>query len=408
MQAIRFNASIPRYAFTFPLGRIKKDAYYRGPMATTYMDDVPEPELINENWVKVRTTYGGVCGSDINLIFLEDTPYTESYATMPFTLGHEIVGRIVEVGGNVDGFAVGDRVVVDPMLPCEVREIVPPCGPCSRGDFSQCLNMRKGILPPGFYTGLGSPVGGSWSEYLVAHKSQLVRVPDEMTDEQALMLEALSICVHPVMRNLPEAGQTAVVYGCGIIGMLTIASLKALAPDCRLIVIARYPFQADVARGFGAEEVIMQREIEDLYAEVARLTGALVLKPMIGGRYLNGGPDIIFDCVGHRDTMDDAFRMTKSGGRVVMIGLVNFARGIDWTPIWFKELTIKGSLCSSTDTFKGETKRTFEWARDLVAAGQINVDGLLTHVWELDQFIEMIETATSKGNTGCIKQAFKF
>lgn len=407
MKAIRFDAGVPRYALTMALGRIRKDLYYRGPFATTYLDDVPEPELPGEEWVKIRTTYGGVCGSDLNLIFLRNTPYSEPYVTMPFTLGHENVGRVVEAGGSVEGFGEGDRVVVDPMLPCSARGIDPVCGPCARGDFSQCLNLREGSLPPGFYTGLGSPAGGSWSEYFLAHRSQLFKVPDSMTDEQALMLEALSVCMHAVMRNLPGPGETAMVYGCGIIGMLITASLKALVPDRRVIVVARYPFQAEVARGYGADEVIVQREAGDLYEEVAGLTGAQVLKPMIGGRYLNGGPGVVFDCVGHRDTIDGSFRMTSSGGTVVMIGAAGVTGGIDWTPVWFKELTIKGTLCSSTDTFEGETRRSFEWSREMVASGRIPVDHLLTHVWKLEQFPAMLETAGTRGNTGSIKQAFK-
>lgn len=407
MKAIRFNATIPRYAYAKAAGKLKKDACYRGPLSPIYMDDVPEPELINENWVKVKTIYGGVCGSDINMVFLEDTPYSEPYITMPYTVGHENVGEIVEVGSGVTGFSVGDRVVADPMIPCAARDIEPPCGPCSRGDFSQCLNMREGTLPPGLNLGFCEPVGGSWSACFVAHHSQLMKVPDGMSDEQAIMIDVFSSALHPVMRNLPESGQTALVYGCGIIGMLATASLKALS-DCRVVVIARYPFQAEIARGFGADEVIMQREVDDIYAEVARLTDAQVLKPMIGGRYLNGGPDVVFECVGHTQTLDDSFRMTKSGGRVVVIGLVTIPKGIDWTPVWFKELTIRGTLCSATETFDGRTQKTYEWASELITSGRVRVDRLLTHVWRLEQYVEMIETATSKGNTGCVKQAFKF
>lgn len=407
MKAIRFNASIPRYAATMALGRVKKDAYYKGPFATTYIDDISEPELAGDDWVKVRTTYGGVCGSDLNLVFLLNTPYSEPFVTMPFTIGHENVGRLAEVGAGVKGFNEGDRVVADPMLSCAAREIEPACDPCARGDYSQCLNLREGSLPPGFYTGLGSPAGGSWSECFLAHRSQLFAVPEAVTDEEALMLEPLSICTHAVMRNLPSPGQTALVYGCGIIGMLITAVLKALSPECRVIVIARYPFQAEVARGYGADEIIMQREVEDLLEAVACLTDAQVLKPMIGGRYLNGGPDVMFDCVGHKDTIDDSFRMTRSGGTVVMIGAAGIVGGIDWTPVWFKELTIRGTLCSSTDTFEGETKRSFEWARDMVSTRRIKVDHLLTHIWKLEQLPQMIETATTKGNSGCIKQAFK-
>ena len=407
MKAIRFNASIPRYVITKAAGRLKESAYYSGPFSTTCMDDIGEPQLAGDDWVKIETIYGGVCGSDINLVFLRSTPYTEPYVTMPFTVGHENVGRIAEIGKAVKGFKTGDRVVVDPMLPCAARGIADACGPCQNGDFSQCLNLMEGAIAPGFYTGFGSPAGGSWSAYFLAHQSQLFKVPDEMTDEQALMLEALSICMHAVMRNLPAEGETALVYGCGIIGMLVTAALKALAPESRVVVVARYPFQAQVARGFAADEVIMQRDVGDLLTEVARLTDAQVLKPMIGGKCLNGGPDVVFDCVGHRDTIDNSFRMTKSGGTVVMIGAAGVVDGIDWTPVWFKELTVKGTLCSSTDTYKGETKRTFEWARDMIASGKIEVDHLLTHVWRLEQFVEMIETATTKGDTGCIKQAFK-
>lgn len=408
MKAIRFNATVPRYAFALGAGRIAKSVFYKGPLAPIQLEDVPEPQLINQNWVKIQTIYGGVCGSDVNMVFLEDTPYGEPYCTMPYTVGHENVGRIVEAGAGVEGFAVGDRVVADPMLPCAAREINPPCGPCARGDYSQCLNTLEGTLPPGFNLGFCEPVGGSWSEFFVAHPSQLMKVPGEMTDEQAVMIDVFSSALHPVMRNLPEPGQTVLVYGCGIIGMLAVASLKAFAPGSRVIVIARYPFQAEVASGFGADEVIMQREVDDLHTAIAVLTGAEVLKPMIGRSYLNGGPELVFDCVGHKETVDDSFRMTKSGGRVVMIGLVTVPRGIDWTPVWFKELTLRGTLCSSTETFEGKTQKTYAWARDLVMDGRVKVDHLLTHVWKLDQYVEMIETATSKGSTGCIKQAFRF
>jgi L-iditol 2-dehydrogenase len=408
MKALRFNATIPRYAATKVAGRFRQQAYYKGPFATTYLDDVPEPELTGDDWVKVRTTYGGVCGSDINLIFLKDSPYSEPYTTMPVTIGHENVGVIAEAGEGVEGYSAGDRVVVDPMLPCAARGIDPPCERCARGDFSQCLRMREGSLPPGFYTGFTGATGGSWSELFLAHQSQLLKVPDGMADEEALMLEAFTVPLHAIMRNLPAPGDTVLVYGCGVIGMLSVASLKALAPRCRVIAVARYPFQAEVVRGYGADEIIMQREVKDFYGEVARLTGAQVVKPMIGGRYLNGGPDMVLECVGSPATLDDSLRMTKSGGTVVLIGLVSFAPKIDWTPVWFKELKVTGTLCSSSDSFEGTTARTIEWARDLVTGGQVRVDHLLTHTWKLDQFEDMIETALSKGNTGCIKQAFRF
>jgi len=129
---------------------------------------------------------------------------------------------------------------------------------------------------------------------------------------------------------------------------------------------------------------------------------------MIGGCYLNGGPDMVLECVGSPPTLDDSLRMTKSGGTVVLIGLVSFAPRVDWTPIWFKELTVTGSLCSSSDSYQGRTLKTFEWARDLIAGGTVQVDHLLTHAWRLDEYESMIDTALSKGKTGSIKQTFRF
>lgn len=408
MKAMRFNVTIPRYALVKSLGRFRNEVFYKGPFAILYIDDVPAPDLVNENWVKIKVSYGGVCGSDLNMVFLHDSPYAEPFIDMPYTVGHENVGTIVEVGKAVEGYAVGDRVVADPMLPCAARDIDPPCDACARGDYSQCVNMRKGTLPPAINLGYSDKVGGSWSEYFVAHESQLLKVPGSMTDEEAVMIDALASSLHPVLRNMPEPGQTVLVYGCGIIGMLTTASLKAMAPESRVIVVARYPFQAEVARSYGADEVIMQKEVKDLYGTVAGMTDAQVLKPMIGGRYLNGGPDAVFDCVGHTDTLDDAFRITRPGGLVIVVGLASVVRNIDWTPVWFKELTIRGTLCSAVETIGGKTQKTYAWARDLVADGTIRVDHLMTHTWALEQYEQMLETAASKGSTGCIKQAFKF
>lgn len=408
MRAVRFNATIPRYVFTLAASRAWKNAYTKGPLCTTRLEDVPVPELPNEEWVRVRTVYGGVCGSDLNLIYLKNSTYSEPYTTMPITLGHENVGVIDKVGRRVEGYSVGDRVVVDPMMPCEARGIDPPCDRCAERDYSQCLNTRQGSIPPGFYMGFSAAAGGSWAESFLAHKSQLMRVPDAMSDEEAVLLEPLTIPLHAVMRNLPAPGDTVLVYGCGIIGMLSVASLKALVPECRVIAVARYGFQADIARGYGVDEVIMQRDVDDLYAEVARLTGAQVLKPTIGRGFLNGGPAMSLECVGSPDVLDDCLRMTRPGGTLVIVGAVGLAPGIDWTPIWFKELKVTGTLCSAADTFDGRTMKTFEWALDLVTSGKVKLDHLLTHVWDLEEYEAMLETARTKGDTGCVKQAFRF
>ena len=103
--------------------------------------DVPEPQLPGPEWVKIKTRYGGICGSDINAVFLNDSPTLTALISFPFTLGHENVGTIAEVGSGVDGYTPGDRVVVEPLLPCVTRGINPICEYCQRGEYALCQNI---------------------------------------------------------------------------------------------------------------------------------------------------------------------------------------------------------------------------------------------------------------------------
>ena len=406
MKAIQLIESIPRYVLTKALGAVYQPAFW-GPLAMLQYREVPEPSLPSPQWVKVKTRYGGICGSDMGTIFLKDSPALSAFVSFPFILGHENVGIIAEVGQEVEGFSPGDRVVAEPLLPCATRGIEPPCEFCQRGEFSLCQNFTKGDLAPGFAIGTCRDTGGSWSPYFVAHQSQLFPVPENISDDNALMVEPFSTALHAVMRNLPRDSDTVLVLGAGVIGLCTVAALRALGSGARVIVVAKYPFQGETAQQFGADEIVYLRQ-GDYFQKLAEALGGKLHTPMLGKRVMVGGADVVYECVGSSSSIDDSLRLTRSGGTVILVGLAAIPKGVDWTPIWLNELAIKGSYWCSTETFQGRRVRTFELALEFMAEGKLDLSPMVTHRFRLDEYKTALAVTANKGRYRVIKSVFVF
>lgn len=404
MKAVQFDVTVPRYVAARLAGRITPDAY-TGPVGCARLRELPPPELPGPDWALIRTRLGGVCGSDLHTLFLETSPSTSPFGSFPFVFGHENVGVIERLGPAVSGFRVGQRVVVDPVLACEARGIDPPCPACRRGDYQLCQHFTDGRLAPGTIIGTCSDTGGSWGEYFVAHRSQLLAVPEGLSDEAALMAEPFAVALHPVLRWPPAPGQTALVIGAGTVGLCVVAALKATAPGVRVVVVARYPHQAEMARRLGADEVIRDRG-QALYERLSQTLGARLLEPIIGKPVPVGGADVTYECVGTGSSIDDALRFTRPGGRLVLAGLASLPRGVDWTPIWFKELELRGTYCYGYEQIPdGRRMRTLEYALELMAQGKVDLSGLVTHKFPLHRWREAIRTASRKGPSGAIRVA---
>jgi threonine dehydrogenase-like Zn-dependent dehydrogenase len=160
MKAIQLIVSIPRYLLTKAVGAVYPPVFW-GPLAMLRYREVPEPALPGPQWVKIKTGYGGICGSDMHTIFLKDSLALMAFVYTPVTLGHENVGIIAEVGDQVEGFAPGDRVVADPLLPCTTRGFEELCEFCQQDEFSLCQNFAEGDLAPGLSIGACHDTGGS-------------------------------------------------------------------------------------------------------------------------------------------------------------------------------------------------------------------------------------------------------
>ncbi|MFI5311586.1 MAG: zinc-binding dehydrogenase [Gemmatimonadales bacterium] len=404
MRAITFEAPIPRYLVTLAAGKVA-NAFHVGAHACTRYREVAAPDLPSGDWVRIRTRLGGICGSDLGIVALEASPSASPFSSFPFVIGHENVGQIAELGSEARDFAVGERVTVNPLLCCEPRAMTPPCEACAAGHHSRCTHFTDGALPPGMLLGTTRSLGGSWGEEFVAHRSQLVRVPDAMTDAQAVLTEPFACCVHAAYGSMPAAGETVLVIGAGTMGLLMIAALHALAPKAVVTVLARHPFQAAHAMQLGASRAVPGRG--DYLAELADAGRARLLKPILGPPIGVGGFDRTYVCAGGSRGIEDALRFTRSGGHVVLLGNVSHAR-VDWTPLWLKELTIGGTLAYGSHVHGAASVNAFEEAAHLIASGRAPVGGLVTHQFPLADYRKAIATARARGGSEAVKVAFKF
>lgn len=405
MKAISFAAPIPTYLATQVAGRIS-DAWFVGGHACTRYAEVATPELPTEHWVRIRTRLGGICGSDLAIVGLDASPSSSPFSSFPFVIGHENVGTIEACGSAVRGFGAGDRVTVNPLLCCEPRAVSPPCAACAAGHHSRCEHFTDGALPPGMFIGTTRSVGGSWGELFVAHESQLVRVPDAVTDAGAVMTEPFACCVHAVLGAKLGLAQRVLVIGAGTMGLLMVAALKALAPDTAVTVLARHAFQAGHATNLGASRTVMARG--EYLGELAEVAGTRLIKPILGRPIGIGGFDAVFVCISSVRGVEDAMRFARAGGTVVLLGNATTLRGLDWTPLWIKELTFRGTLAYGGHAHGGADTNAFNIAAALIANGRAPIAGLVTHQFPLADYRAALHTARAKGSVESVKVAFKF
>ncbi|HET6780464.1 MAG TPA: alcohol dehydrogenase catalytic domain-containing protein [bacterium] len=370
------------------------------------MADIPEPPLPRGDWVRVQVRLGGICGSDLHTIHLETSPALSALTSFPFVLGHENVGTIAEAGRDVHDLRAGQRVTVEPPLPCQARGVSPPCANCAVGDYHLCLRYTDGHLSPGLMIGACRDTGGSWGTSFVAHRSQVFPLNDGIADENALLAEPMACALHPLLRHPIAPGATVLVIGGGAIGQCAIASLRATGSNARVIALVKHPFQGEMARRLGANEVVLLGRGDAHYDAIARLTSATLRKPMLGKRVMIGGVDTTIECVGAGRSIDDALRLTRPGGRVVLLGLASIPRGIDWTPIWLKELQVTGSYIYGVENWRGRRIRTMDLVLEWMGQGSVDLSPLVTHRFPLDAYPQALETAMGKAESKAFKVVF--
>jgi threonine dehydrogenase-like Zn-dependent dehydrogenase len=402
--AVQCVKSIPAWLLLKGLGH-RLPNLFTSRFSLTRLREVAEPKLPTPRWVRVRPLLSGICGSDLATITAEGSPFFAPLTSFPFTFGHEVVGRVIDAGSDVRDLRVGDRVVVEPALHCGVRGILSPCAACKPGNYGNCINVTAGDISAGVQTGYCRDTGGGWSDSLVAHEMQLHKVPDTVPDEAAVLIEPFSCALHGVLRAVEGRTPAKVlVIGCGTMGLLVIAALRAIGATCCIDTCAKYPHQRELAHRLGADEVLPVGR--GLHGELCRRSGATLHHPEIGQPTVLGGFDIVFDCVGSPRSLDDALRFTRARGRTVLVGMPSIPKTVDWTTIWFKELQVMGVYAYGLEDFQGERVRTFELALRFLQ--RLDLRPLVTHKFPLREYRQAIQTALFTGRQQSVKTVFDF
>jgi threonine dehydrogenase-like Zn-dependent dehydrogenase len=392
--------SAPKMLLTQLMGRVSRRAYW-GSTSPLRLVNLPDPRLPASDWVRVRNRLCGICGSDLHQIYLDaglDVAPVALPAHQRIYLGHEMVGEIIELGDAVEGFTVGDRVVrwgrADDCLARDREEL---CPACTRGHRVLCQFASEPKEHP--------PIGGGFGDSFVTPASTLVPVLEGLADEQSIFTEPVAVAIHAAWRRPPEPGDRVLVLGCGTIGFLLIQVARILQPACQITALAQFLWQAEMAKTFGADHVMLASD--DGFVQTARLTGARLYEGRAGNRMLLGGFDLVYDVVGTESTLNNALRWTRAGGTVVLVGVNLHRMKLDITPVWYQEVNLIGAVGHDVVHWEGECVSTFELAMRWIGNGAVASEELLTHRFPLDAYRQAFAAAVDKARHRSVKVAFE-
>ncbi len=329
-----------------------KAAVYHG-RGDVRVEERPEPK-VRPGTVKLKVDWCGICGTDLHEyeegpIFVPSPgqPHPITGETLPLILGHEFAGTITELGPDVSGFKVGQRVAIDPIFASGDDD------ECRRGDSHLCRKLGFQGLSGG---------GGGFSPYVVALADRTHDLGDIGTDIGA-MVEPLAVAFHAVRQSGIRPGDTAVVYGAGPIGQAAILCLRAAGAGT-VIVVDPAAARQKMARTLQADLVYDPRET-DVASEVLRLTR---------GR----GAEVAFDCAGLDATVASAMDTVRRGGTIVMIAIWGHPAKVDMLALVLREIRLVGSIC-----YNGDFPRVISLLRD----GRIDPTPMITKRIQVDDIV---------------------
>ena len=355
------------------------------PSGALQLEDIRPPRPPAAGWLPVRPRLSGICGSDQAMIAGKASLHLAALTSTPFVPGHEVVGEIAA------GPRRGERVVLQPALGCAARG-VEPCPECASGLPALCRHTIDGAVSAGLQTGFCRDSGGGWSEGLVAHESQLHAVPDDLADEDAVLVEPLACALHAAAVADVQPGDSVAVIGAGTIGLLTLAALRNREPSATILCVAKHRGQEGAARRLGADDVCPP---DRAHVEGARITGARRLVGHQGRELLLGGFDRVLDCVGSGASLEQAITVARPRGRVVLVGMPGELKA-DLAAAWLRELELRGAYGYEHD-----------FPHALQFASELKPGRLIDRGWPLASFKKALEQAPRAARAGRVKTVFE-
>lgn len=394
MRGLQFERNLPRFAAA-RLASAFTGSGRGAAVGPLRLGELDPPGLPGEGWVRVRPLLAGICGSDLATVDGRSSRYFEDIVSFPFVPGHEVVG-IVDAPGGPGAPAPGTRVVVEAVLGCVPRAIDPPCPACAAGDVGGCERVAFGALSPGLQIGFCTDTGGGWSSAgLVAHVSQLHVVPEQLSDEDAVMVEPTACAVHAALAARAEAGAAVAVLGAGTLGLTFVAALRHLARPGLVIVGAKHPHQRRLAEEMGADVVV---EPEQLHRAVRLRSRSLEAS----GR-LSSGADVVVDCVGSAESISQCLALVRPRGRLVLVGMPGAVR-LDLASLWHREVELCGAYAYGVEVTDTGPRRSFDLAMEVVAAYRLG--RLVSAAYPVERYEEALAHAGAAGRRGAVKVVF--
>lgn len=333
----------------------------------TEIQEVPDPVIQDPTDAIVDVVATSICGSDLHIVSGGMGPDTG------FVLGHEMVGRVRELGPAVNGFSVGDRVTVSPPPYCG------SCTPCRAGNFAHC--ELGGVY------GSGEAMGGfdgTHAERLrvpFAHRD-LIRVPDNVSDESALAIsDALTTGAAGVTKAVTQQGRTIAVFGCGPVGLSAIHYATIWKP-ARLIAIDPVPERLELAKQLGATDGV---SASDPREDLQRITGG-------------AGLDAAIDCAGVEATFHAAIDALAPEGFLSIIGIPHKPVSFDIAAALMKGLNLWTGLA---DVGPAQTIMGY------IADGLLDPDAIFNHTSTLDDAPALIQTLMTSRDHGIVKAVIR-
>lgn len=311
----------------------------------------PEPEITGPDDVLIRMKSVGICGSDIH--YYQEGKIGSQVVQYPFTVGHEGAGIIEKTGSKVTNLKPGDRVAIDPAMPCF------NCDQCKAGRFHTCRHLK--------FLGCPGQASGCLSEFLVMPATSCFALPDNMTLDQGALSEPLAIGVYATRLYGSLQEKTIGILGSGPIGISVL--LPALTGGIRKVYMTdKIDARLALARNMGAHWT-GNPDRSDVVSDI------LEMEPL--------QLDVVFECCGKQEAVDQAIRLLKPGGRLMAIGIPSFSRwSFDVDDLRRKEIDIQ---------YVRRQNESVELTLEMISDGRIQPDAMQTHTFGFNQIEKAFE-----------------
>jgi threonine 3-dehydrogenase len=321
-----------------------------------WLENVDMPEIgHNDVLVKVRKT--AICGTDIHIFNWDD--WAQKTIPVPMTVGHEFAGEIVEIGSEVRGMNIGDRVSAEGHVTCG------HCRKCRAGERHLCRNT----------VGIGVNRPGAFAEFISVPASNICLLPDSISDDLGAMLDPLGNAAHTAL-EFDLVGEDVLITGAGPIGIMAVA----------------------IAKHVGARHIVIT-DVNDTRLKIAKQMGATrainvtrhALQDVMEDLQMTEGFDVGLEMSGNARAFSDMLDIMNHGGKIAMLGLMPEGTAINWNHVIFKGLEIRGIY----------GRRMFETWYKMIAMLESGLDmsPVLTHHFAIDDYAEAFEIMRS-GNSG--------